>query len=253
VTEESRTTLGLILIGEELLSGKIDDSNGPYTIRKARNHGLKMREMACIGDDIDVIAETVRRFSDNYDIVVTSGGVGPTHDDLTMNGIARAFDVGMHTDDKIRAQIEERFGDDPEALRVWVRMARVPENCTSIYDEARLPIFVVENVHILPGVPQFFQHQLDVILEHRKDSPLKMRTLYIRLSEGQLAERLEAAGSKFPTVEIGSYPVYGHPDYKTRITIEHVESDQVKEAANWLSEQLDDRALHAVSDSDRLD
>lgn len=251
--ESARTTLGLILIGEELLSGKIDDENGPYVIRKCRDQGLELREIACIGDSTNTIGATVKRFSAQYDIVLTSGGVGPTHDDVTMCGIAEAFGVGLHTDPDVKAQIEARFGDDAESLRVWVRMANVPENCRCLFDEARLPIFVVENVYILPGVPQFFRHQVDVVLAQRQDAPVRMRTLYLRLSEGQIAERLEATASRFPHVTLGSYPVYGHPDYKTRITLEHTDESEVRQAAQWLAEQLDERALHAVSDSDRLD
>lgn len=253
MTDTARTTLGLVLIGEELLSGKIDDENGPYVIRKCREQGLKLREIACIGDTTGTIAETVRRFSAQYDIVLTSGGVGPTHDDVTMKGIAEAFGVGIHTDPEVKSQIEARFGDDVEALRVWVRMANVPETCRCIFDEARLPIFVVENVFVLPGVPQFFRHQVDVVLAQQRDAPVRMRTLYLRLSEGQIAERLESTAERFPRVTLGSYPVYGHPDYKTRITLEHTDEAVVRDAAQWLSEQLDERALHAVSDSDRLD
>lgn len=253
MSEPERTTVGLILIGEELLTGKIDDENGLYTIRKCREHGLRLREIACIGDDIETIAATVRRFADQYDVVVTSGGVGPTHDDLTMRGIAAAFGVDMHTDETMKRRIEEHFGSDPEAVVVWRRMARVPENCRCIEDETRLPIFVVENVHILPGVPGFFRHQLDVVLSDRRDAPVMMRTLYLRLSEGQLATRLEDTQERFAGVAVGSYPVYGHPDYKTRITLEHRDEERVTAAAEWLIAQLDPRALHATSDSQRLD
>lgn len=247
-----RPTVAVILIGEELLSGKIDDLNGTYAIKQLRAIGADLREIRMIGDEVHVIAPVVRELAQQYDIVFTSGGVGPTHDDLTMEGIAAAFDVPIVTHQRMLDIIEKRFGGH-DNLEVWARMAELPEGCEVVISEAtRVPIFLMKNVWVLPGVPELFRLQFDQVARGIDGRPVSIRTIFITVGEGEIAEHLEAAIAAAPSVRIGSYPVMHADDHRTRITIEAQEDAVVEATFEFLLGRFPKEWVVRVGDSHRI-
>lgn len=246
-------TAAIILIGEELLSGKIDDLNGAYAIAHLRRLGVNLREIRVIGDEIDVIGDVVAHVASRYDIVFTSGGVGPTHDDLTMRGLAHGFGAPLETHRGMEALIEDRFGSTGDQLRVWKRMAELPRGCQVVLaEETKVPIFKLENVWILPGVPELFRLQFDQIAREIDGTPVSIRTLFLSVGEGEIAEHLESTIVAFPTVKLGSYPVLHADDHRTRITIEDIHHDVVEAALAMLQARMPSAWIIRVGDSHRI-
>lgn len=248
-----RQTAAVCLIGEELLSGKIDDLNGGYAIKQLRRVGVDLREVRMIGDEIHVIGSVVRSLASTYDIVFTSGGVGPTHDDLTMQGIAEAFDVPVQAHPEMLALVRQRFADRSDELNVWERMAQLPQGCEIILSPAtRVPIFQMKNVWVLPGIPELFRLQLDQIVRRLEGKPVSIRTIFLTVGEGEIAAHLEAALVHTPSVKIGSYPVLHAEDHRTRVTIECVDAENVEQTLEFLLGCFDPSWIVRVGDSHRI-
>lgn len=249
----AQKTAAIVLIGEELLSGKIDDLNGAYAIGHLRRLGVNLRELRIIGDDIEVIGDVVAHLASQYDIVFTSGGVGPTHDDLTMRGLAHGFQAPLETHKEMEALIEARFNASGDQLRVWKRMAQLPRGCAVVLaEETRVPIFKMQNVWVLPGVPELFRLQFDQIAREIDGTPVSIRTLFVSVGEGDIAEHLEATLVSFPDVKLGSYPVLHADDHRTRITIESIDHDVVEGALSMLQARLHRDWIVRVGDNYRI-
>ena len=151
---------GVVVIGNEILSGKVADTNSPFLAGELRALGVTLRRISTIPDELPLIASEVRLHHETYDLVFTSGGVGPTHDDMTIEGIAMALgrNVILHADlaDKLRAF----YGDKINAARL--KMAEVPEGSELITDMSlNFPTIKVENIYILPGIPEIFRSKFE--------------------------------------------------------------------------------------------
>lgn len=244
--------IALLLIGNELLSGKVIDTNGPFAIRALRDVGAVVGELRVVSDDEATIAAHVRALAGAFDVVVTSGGVGPTHDDVTMAAVAEAFGDVLETRDELMTMIRRVFAGDETNVRVWSRMAQVPSRCELVLDEGmRWPVHRVENVWVLPGVPQAFERQLRALLPRFAHSAnVVLQTLYLSLGEGHIAEALTEAVSRHPEVAFGSYPVYADGGFRTRITLEARDSSAVATASNWLRARIGERHILEVRDGD---
>ena len=157
-------TAGIVIIGDEILSGKFADENASYLIGTLADLGVSLRRIAMIPDDLDDIAQTVHSFSETFDFVVTSGGVGPTHDDVTMAGIARGFGTKAIIHPTLEAILRDYWGPDmPEAN---IRLAEVPDGAVLVTgDDGRWPVVSYRNVYILPGVPKLFRKKFESIKE----------------------------------------------------------------------------------------
>lgn len=243
----------LILIGEELLSGKIDDANGVHAIGALRKIGVELREIRMIGDEIERIGEVVREAAARYDVVFTSGGVGPTHDDLTMRGIAHGFERPLERHDEMLAIIHERFGANEAQTRIWERMAMLPRGCDVVISEAtRVPIFRLDNVWILPGVPELFRLQFDQIARDLHGVPTLLRTIYVNVGEGDLAPHLDVVVSAHPNATIGSYPVLHADDHRTRLTVESKDEHVMLAAFDELLERMPTEWVVRLGDQLRI-
>lgn len=243
----------LILIGEELLSGKIDDANGVHTIRTLRRIGVDLREIHMIGDEIERIGDVVREAAQRYDVVFTSGGIGPTHDDLTMRGIAAGFGLTLQRHEGMMELIRGRFGSTPAQLKVWERMAMLPEGCSVVVSEGTgVPIFRLNNVWILPGVPELFRLQFDQIARSLEGVPTLLRTIYVTVGEGDLAPHLDAVVEAHPNAAVGSYPVLHADDHKTRLTVESKDEAALMAAYDALLKSLPQGWIVRVGDQLRI-
>ena len=211
-------TAAVIIIGHEILTGKFRDENGPYLIDRLRAIGCDLRHLATIEDDVGDIATEVRRCADRYDFVLTTGGVGPTHDDVTLEGIAAAFGVPLVRREELVALM--RRWDLPENEST-LRMATVPEGTTLVAATGlTLPVVVVRNVWVFPGVPRLLREKFEAVADHFAGETVKLARVYTDEHESAIAERLTALARRHPAVEIGSYPRFGEGAYRVILTLE---------------------------------
>ena len=212
-------TAGIILVGNELLSGKIVDANASYLCRELRTLGVEVRRITVIPDEVDLIAAEVSRFSTDYDVVFTSGGVGPTHDDVTIEGVARAAGVPVVRHPALVALLERYYKD--VLKEAHLKMAEVPDGAELLVEEAvRFPTILMRNVYILPGVPEIFRRKFDAIRERFRDEPIFLRNVFVRIGEGTLADHLNGLLRDYPELLLGSYPEFSNPEYKVKVTLE---------------------------------
>ncbi len=213
------TTAAMVVIGNEILSGKVVDSNSPYLARELRAAGVGLERILVIPDDIDVIAETVRNCAREYDLVFTSGGVGPTHDDMTIAGVAKGFAVEVVVDPQLRAVIEKVGGGKPSAS--FLKMAEVPRGAQLVVGGGRhFPTVVIDNVYILPGIPEIFEAKVAALSGRFRTEPFYLRQILVSADETAIADYLSATLDAFPDLLLGSYPKLANPRYRVRLTLE---------------------------------
>jgi molybdenum cofactor synthesis domain-containing protein len=235
-------TAAALVIGNELLSGKVLDANVHALAGTLRALGIRLSRVVMLPDDVGILAEEVRRLSADVDVVFTSGGVGPTHDDVTVEAIARAFGVPVILDptlsDLLRGVYGERLTD------AHLLMARIPLGATLRQSpDVEWPTPVMNNVWILPGIPDLFKLKLLTVRAWlRGPASIVTRALFLRVEEPLLKPLLDAVVQRHPQVEIGSYPKWFDPTYRTQITFD-------AETAAAAQSALDDlRNLLAPSD-----
>ena len=219
-----------LLIGNEILAGKIQEKNLFELAKLLRSLGVVLDRVVMIPDEEATIAEEVTRLSNFYNYVFTSGGVGPTHDDVTMAGVARAFGVSVVRDPLLEQMIRDHH--DGEPLEGHLNLARVPEGARMLTaTTSRWPIAVIQNVWILPGIPEVFMAKLKIIQENlTKQAPFVTRVVYTKLDEVRLKPILDETVANHPEVDIGSYPDWNNPKYKTKITFDAKNKSAVERA-----------------------
>jgi molybdenum cofactor synthesis domain-containing protein len=222
-------TAGIILIGNEILSGKIQDANAAYLCRELRALGVDVRRISVIPDEVQLIAEEVATFSREFDVVFTSGGVGPTHDDVTIEGVARAMTVPVVRHPALVELLERYYrGKVTEAA---LRMAEIPEGAELVGGEAvRFPTVMMRNVYVLPGVPEIFRAKFEALRERFRDAPIHLRNVFVSIGEGTLADYLNRLLTAFPLLQLGSYPELSNPEYKVKVTLESRDRGYVEQA-----------------------
>ena len=209
----------VLLIGNELLSGKVRDANLQEIARTLRALGIELVSVSMIGDCVERIADEVRRLR-SFGAVFTSGGVGPTHDDVTVRAVARALDVPMVQSAAIETLLHRFHGEGVTAEHL--RMAWVPEGARLEYcPQSPWPVVVADNIWLLPGVPEVFRAKLEVVrCALRGPGQFVTRNVYCRNDETQLCPALEAVAAEFPSVAVGSYPQWGEGEYQTHVTFD---------------------------------
>ena len=211
-------TAGIILVGNEILSGKVVDANAAHLCRELRALGVDVRRISVIPDDVAVIADEVRAFSGQFDIVFTSGGVGPTHDDVTIEGVARAMGVSVVRDPTLVALLERYYGGS--VTEAGLRMAEVPEGAELVGQSLRFPTILMGNVYVLPGVPEIFRQKFEALRERFRDEPFHLKCVFVRIGEATLAAHLNRLLADFPALMLGSYPELSNPEYRVKVTLE---------------------------------
>jgi len=238
-------TAAIVVIGNEILTGKSQERNATFLIAELYTLGVALRRIEVIPDDIDDIARTVRDCADKFDYVFTSGGVGPTHDDMTIEGVARAFGQPVERHPELEALLRGYFGDGIDDARL--RMADAPRGARIIREgEKGWPVLAVNHVYVLPGVPELFRRKFEAIRERFRAEPFFVRAIYTREDEFDIAPRLERVASDNPDVEIGSYPTFSSDEYKVKITIESKLESAVAKAQTALLDLLDAASIHRI-------
>lgn len=238
-------TAGILIIGNEILSGKVADTNSTYLCRELRELGVDVERILTIPDVVGTIAQEVRKMSAAYDYVFTSGGIGPTHDDLTIDGIAAAFGRSIQLNDSIAARIERAQREKPNESQL--KMARIPEGA-QLVDAADFwfPVVIVENVHIFPGIPELLRKKFESIRARFKGVPVLLRRVFVKRMESDIAASLHELLGEFPELMLGSYPRIGEKEYRVLLTLESRDADYLERALASLLERLPEDAIHRV-------
>jgi molybdenum cofactor synthesis domain-containing protein len=223
-------TAAALLIGNELLSGKVADQNLAPLALTLRSLGVRLIRASVVGDDRAAVAREVRALSDAHDVVFTSGGVGPTHDDITLEAVADGFGVPTEIHPQLAALVQAHYGAacTPDHLL----MARAPVGAQLRgSNELRWPTVVMHNVWVMPGVPELFRMKLLIVREHLVGpSAIVSRALFTQIEETDLKPLLDRAVALHPRIEIGSYPKWFDATYKTKVTFDGVVESQVEAA-----------------------
>jgi molybdenum cofactor synthesis domain-containing protein len=239
-------TAGIILIGNEILSGKIIDANAAYLCRELRELGVEVGRILVIPDDVASIAEEVAAFSKTFDFVFTSGGVGPTHDDVTIEGVARAMGVPVVRHPELVAILERYYRDT--LTDAVLRMAEIPDGAELIRDNGlRFPNVAMRNVYVLPGVPEIFRRKFDAMRERFRDAPIHLKNVFVRIGEGTLADYLNRLLADFPLLMVGSYPELSNPEYQVKVTLESRDRGYLEQALAEFLGRLPSDAVVKVS------
>lgn len=235
------STAAALVIGNELLSGKVVEANLPVLARAMRELGVELSRVVMVMDDIDVIAREVRELAAAHDWLFTSGGVGPTHDDVTIEAVAAAFGVRAVVDPGLARMIRDHYGD--ATADGHLRMALVPEGASLESSEAvRWPTVRYQNVWLLPGIPEVFRMKLPVVVERIaplvRGGAFVSRAVYTQMDEGDLKPLLDAVVARHPGVSVGSYPKWRDPAYKTKITFDGRDPSRVDAARDAFVQTL---------------
>ena len=238
-------TAALLVIGNEILSGKIVDTNSPFLAAELRELGVDLERILTVPDQVEVIAREVLALSEAHDYVFTSGGIGPTHDDVTMESIARAFGREVTLDQTICDRIERAQGKSiNDAMR---KMAMLPEGAKAVdAGDLWFPIVVVENVYIFPGIPQLFEKKFRSIRHRFTGVPFRLTRIFVDRYESDIAHSLDQLLGEFPELLLGSYPRIGESDYRVMLTLESRDPGYLERATRSLCAKLPSDAIHRI-------
>jgi molybdenum cofactor synthesis domain-containing protein len=229
-----------LVIGNELLSGKIADANTQVLARTLQQIGVRLTRVVMVVDDRAIIRDEVKLLAASHDHVFTSGGVGPTHDDVTIDAVADAFDRGVESAASIEAMLREYYGD--KITEGHLLMARVPAGARLVTTpEMPWPTVVLENVWVLPGVPEIYAMKMPVVRhELGGGAAFVSLAVYTSLDEGHIKPLLDAVVAAHPDIEVGSYPKWRDPRYRTKVTFDGVANASVAAARDAFAASLPD-------------
>lgn len=232
-------TACILLIGNEILSGRTRDQNAPFMATRLGELGVKVMEMRVIRDDEDAIVEAVNTARAAHGYVFTTGGIGPTHDDITGPSVAKAFGVAHVLNQDARKLLVDRYGDE-KLNEARLRMAHIPQGATLIENPvSAAPGFQMANVFVMAGVPEIMRAMFDGIADRIEGgAPTGMATVRCDLPEGQIASELTALQSRFTDVEIGSYPFYADGKAGCDLVLRSPDPERIEAAAAKLHEIL---------------
>lgn len=228
---EKTYTAAVVIIGNEVLSGRIQDANLQFLAVTLKARGIRLREARVVADDPAAIVGTVNALRASYDYVFTTGGIGPTHDDITAQCVADAFGVPLLRDPRAVKLLEDYYGDRINEARL--RMANVPQGADLLENPvSRAPGFQLGNVFVLPGVPSIMRAMVDGF-KHRLagGAPILARTVGATLPESLVAAGLEAIQNRYPELEIGSYPYMRANRFGTSLVLRGTDAERLDLAA----------------------
>lgn len=213
-------TAAALIIGNEILTGKVEEANLGYLAKELFALGVSLSRVIVCPDEVDVIVSDLNALRAAHDVVFTSGGVGPTHDDVTLEAVGKALGRQIVRSREIEQMIRHYFGD--RTTEDHLRMADVPEGAMLVRNaDVPWPTVIVENVYVFPGVPEIFRVKFPVLRDRlRADAPFVSRSLYTTCDEFELAGPLSQVAADHPEVTIGSYLRWKEPDYKVKLTFD---------------------------------
>jgi len=248
---DDRVTCAVLIIGDEILSGRTQDTNLRDIARYLNVIGVDLAEARTVPDVMEEIVGALNALREKFDYVITTGGIGPTHDDITADAVAEAFGVELYEHPEIIAMMEARFGDQLNAARR--RMARVPVGGDLVKNPVQGPPgFTIGNVFTLAGVPQIMRGMLeDVGPRMRGGRPTVSRTVRVEGSgEGAIAAPLEAVAKAHPDMSMGSYPFFTPDGYGSNLVVRSRDPDALTGAVAALIAALQEAGIANVREID---
>jgi molybdenum cofactor synthesis domain-containing protein len=229
-------TACLLIIGNEILSGRTQDANLAFIAKGLNEVGVRLREVRVIPDVAETIIATVNEMRAKFDYVFTTGGIGPTHDDITSECIARAFGVRWVLDEEARRRLAAGYANPTDLNEARLRMAHIPEGAVLIDNPvSRAPGFRIGNVFVMAGVPRIMQSMFDGIKHSLAGgAPVLSRTVTSGLPEGVLAEGLGKLQERYPDFDIGSYPYYRRGGFGTSLVVRGTDASRLDAAVGEL-------------------
>ncbi len=234
-------TAAMLVIGDEILSGRTRDANMHYLAGELTTQGIDLKEVRIVSDDAPAIVAAVRALSDAYAHVFTSGGIGPTHDDITADCIAEAFGRAIDVRDDARALLEAHYANSGLELNAArLRMARIPEGAELIENPvSTAPGFIVENVHVMAGVPSVFRAMVASVLPRLTGGdPVLSQSLRVMRGEGDIASNLGALAEDFADLSIGCYPFQQNGVFGANVVVRGTDGTRIDAAMTRLADEL---------------
>ncbi len=243
--QSTNPTAAILVIGDEILSGRTREGNAHHLAGVLAATGIDLREIRVVADDHNQIVGAVRAFDKAlggaYDMLFTSGGIGPTHDDITADAVAAAHGTTLEINDEARAALQERcdrMGTELTPNRL--RMARVPVGATLIQNPvSAAPGFSIGNTHVMAGVPEVFRAMVAWLIPRLPGGrPVQSQTVEVRRGESDVAEDLQAIAGAFPDLSLGSYPFNDERGWGTNVVVRGLDADRVAAAMAEVKRRL---------------
>lgn len=240
MADEKIITAAVLAIGDEILSGRTKDTNSGYIAEYLTAIGIDLKEVRVVSDEMDAIVEAVRALSGKYTYVFSTGGIGPTHDDITADAMAAAFGVGIDRNEEAIAMMKAHYPPDIDLNEARLRMARIPFGASLIANKASAPPgFRIGNVHVMAGVPAVMRAMLDEIGPTLATGKIvHSRTLPFTKGEGTIADGLGKVQAAFGDVSIGSYPTMLHGKFTTNIVLRGRDEARLAEAEKAVADLI---------------
>ena len=231
-------TAALIIIGDEILSGRTHDKNTPWIAEQLNELGVRLHEVRVIPDNKEKIIETVNEMRASHDYVFTTGGIGPTHDDITAESIAAAFGVELELNEKAYAELLAYYKDEADITESRKKMAYIPHGATLIDNPVSgAPGINIGNVYVFAGVPRIMQSMFDAIAPTLKGGkPVESRSVSADLAESYIADGLAEIQSRYPQISIGSYPKYQNGKFGTTLVLRGIDDDALAKATQEVAD-----------------
>jgi nicotinamide-nucleotide amidase len=233
-------TAAIVTIGNELLSGDVENTNGSWLARRLEAVGVEVRLLAVVPDEIEEIATTLREQADRADLVVVTGGLGGTPDDVTREAVAAAFGVEQTDYADVATDLRARFPSDPEYAARW---AMLPAGSRPLANPlGGAPGFLLENVYVLPGLPAEMEAMYETIEnELRAGPPIGSWRRSYRTTESEIVSVLTKALEIHPQIRVGSYPSFGAHGPHVEVVLKSDDPDALESAVTWLTRALEQR------------
>jgi len=241
----SSRTAGVIIIGNEILSGKFQDINSFFLASELRSLGVTLMRISVIPDDRKAIGEEAAGFSGTFNYVFTSGGIGPTHDDVTIEGIAAGFRVKVIRHPELVERLRTIYkGKLNETI---LKMAGVPEGAEVIdTGEKSFPVISFRNICVFPGIPRYLREKFLAIRERFRSPAFYLKRIFLNAGEPDIAEILSKVVCGNQDVVFGSYPIIDQPEYRIIVTAESRSPELLAKAVNELLRELPEEVLIRV-------
>ena len=243
--QSDNPSAAILVIGDEILSGRTREGNAHHLAQVLSATGFDLREIRVVSDDeaqiVAAVKDLDRSLGGAYDLLFTSGGIGPTHDDITADSVALAHGTTAEINDEARALLQERcdrMGTELTPNRL--RMARIPVGATLIDNAvSAAPGFSIGNTHVMAGVPEVFRGMVDWLIPRlAAGRPVQSETVEVRRGESDVAEELKAVAAEFPEVSMGSYPYHDERGWGTNLVVRGLDADRVSVAMAELKRRL---------------
>jgi molybdenum cofactor synthesis domain-containing protein len=234
-------TAAILTIGNELVSGDVSNTNASWLAKRLAPLGVETRLLAAVPDEIEPIAELIRREAPRVDFFIVTGGLGGTPDDLTREALAHAFGAPQEEVPDLAADLRARFVGDPEYAARWAALPRGARPLVNPLGGA--PGFAIENVYVLPGLPSEMEAMFDSIAEEfRRGAPIGSWRRIYRTAESVIAPALIEAGERWPGVLVGSYPTFGPGGPTVEVVVKSSDPDELHVVSSWLESALEERS-----------